>query len=195
MASKCFWALVCILHDTSEELQPLEMWMVWSLLCVYLLKGGGNEIAGWPFDIAALAIVSCYNNNPPFNSVGEWKLQFYRLLLILCMSLFRPIYDWRACCFLTVAFTQPVARPLCLMACDAGYRLTQPSHCHMCVLASAWLSCFSLPMMRSGGERCCFSHQRRVMILPRALARGQVGLPSVRIAPYCPLKSAVLTWD
>lgn len=41
-----------------RELQALEMWMIWSLLCVYVLRGGGSAIAGWPLYIAAIAIAA-----------------------------------------------------------------------------------------------------------------------------------------
>lgn len=121
--------------------------------------------------------------------MGEWKLQFYRLLLILCMSLFRAIYHWRACCFLIVAFKQPVACPLYLMAYNAGCSLTRSSHGYTCVLPSAKLSC-STPLLTTGGggEHCCFSQWGWVMALPWALARYGVGLPSVRIVPYHPQK-------
>lgn len=89
-----------------EELQALEMGMVCCLFCVYILRDVGNcTLTFW----YSSPNNCCYNNHPPFNSMREWKLQFYRWLLILCMSLFRVIYHWRTCCLLIVAFKKSVA--------------------------------------------------------------------------------------
>lgn len=165
-----------------EELQALEIGMICCLFCVHVLRGVGNcTLTFW----YSSPNNCCCNNHPPFISMAEWKLQCYRLLLILCMSLFRAIYHWRACCLLIVAFKKSVACGLYLMAYDAGCRLTRSSHHHMCILASARLSCFtSLPTMRGGGgEHCCFSKWWWVMALPQVLARDGVGLPSFRIVP------------
>lgn len=136
----------------SYKLLKWEWFAVCSVFCV--LRGVGNcTLTFW----YSSPNNCCYNNHTPFNSMGEWKLQFYILLLILCMSWFRAIYRWRACCLLVVAFKRSVAFWLYLMAYDAGCRLTRLSHRPMCILASAKVSCFTpLPMMRGGSEHCCF---------------------------------------
>lgn len=110
-----------------EELQALEIGMVCCLFCVYILRGVGNcTLTFW----YSSPNNCCYNNHPLFNSMGEWKLQFYRLLLILCMSLFRAIYLWRTCCLL-VAFKKSVVCLLYLITYDAGCRQIKPSsHMH-----------------------------------------------------------------
>lgn len=111
-----------------EELQALEMGMVCCLFCVYVLRGVGNCTLTFWYSIPNNC---CYNNHPPFNSMGEWKPQFHRLLLILCMSLFRAIYHWRMYCLFFVAFKKSVACRLYLMTYDAGCRQLKPSsHVH-----------------------------------------------------------------
>lgn len=76
------------------------------------------------------------------------------------------------------------------MMLDAG----RSSHHHICILASAKLSCFApLPMMTDGGEHCCFSKRRWVMAIPLMLARYGAGLHSIRIFPCNLLWSTVVT--